>query len=974
VSETGTTQADFEYETDRALFLGRGNDTNNPIALGNPLTNTQGAVLDPIFSIRRVVTLKPGERVQLAFVTGAGESRERVLAIAEKFGDLGAVERAFELAWTNAQLEMHRLRIEPEEGQLFQQLAGHMIYPHATLRTTPRRLRANQFGQQHLWAYGISGDLPIMIVQVGSERDARVVKQALMAHAFWRARGLKTDLVILNEETASYEQPLSENLKRLVQSYAHLSAGIDQPGGVFLRASSLIPDGDLTLLLSVARVVLNASRGGLAQQLGAIGEATKLPSRLVITHRPPEEPSAPLPFMDLPYFNSLGGFTRDGREYATYLGAHDTTPAPWSNVLANERFGSVISESGPGFTWCDNSQANRLTPWNNDPVIDPSGEALYIRDEQTGTFWSPTPLPIRELDPYRARHGQGYSVYEHNSHAIEQELVVYVPVEEESSTHSDQTPNPQPQTLHPTVRIQRLRLRNSSSRRRVLSVTSYAEWVLGTTREENAAQIVTGWDTAGGLLWARNAYNPNFPQRVAFVTASPTIVSWTGDRTEFLGRNGSPHRPAALGRTALSGRTGAGLDPCGALQVRVEIEPDQEVEVIFVMGQADTIEEAQHLAQRYRQPEAADYALHGTSGWWNKLLDTVQVKTPDLAVDFLLNRWLMYQTLCCRIWGRSALYQSGGAYGFRDQLQDVMALLHAAPHIAREQILRAAQHQFVEGDVQHWWHPPSGAGVRTRFSDDLLWLPYVVAQYVNITGDRSVLDEEVPFIEGKVLDENEHEIYMAPTVSQERATIWEHCRRSIEKGLTAGAHGLPLIGIGDWNDGMSRVGVEGRGESVWLAWFLVDVLNRFAVLCDIQGDTTQSQQRREQARHLAQTIEEEAWDGEWYRRAYFDNGSPLGSHLSDEAKIDSLAQTWSILSGVGDPVRREQAMQSVEKHLVKESDEMVLLFTPPFDKSAQDPGYIKGYVPACAKTAVSIRTRRCGWRKPSRAKVMGNAP
>ena len=943
----------FEFETDRARFLGRGRDARDPISLDNELGQTQGAVLDPVFSIRQSVNLAPGQRLQLSFVTGAGESRERVLEIVQKLGDAQAIERAFELAWTNAQLEMHRLRIEPDDLQFFQQMAGLMLYPSAGLRANARRISSNRLGQNGLWAHGISGDLPILLVQVGSERDVRVVKQALMAHAFWRARGLKTDLVILNEEATSYEQPLSESLKRLVQSQAQYSAGLDQAGGVFLRAAGAMSELDMTLLLSVARIVLNASRGGLSQQLGALSESAKMPPRLVISQRPPEEPSAPLPFMELPYFNSLGGFTTDGREYAIYLGPHDTTPAPWVNVLANPRFGTMISESGPAYTWCDNSQANKITPWSNDPTSDTSGEAIYIRDEDTGTFWSPTALPIRELDPYRARHGQGYSVHEHNSHAIEQELVTFVPIANEpfdkateqaqSSESSTRLPAPTLQT--PSVRVQRLRLRNRSSRRRKLSVTVYVEWVLGTTREETTPQIVTRWDGDARSLLARNSFNPDFAHRVAFLSASPNIVSWTGDRTEFLGRNGSAGRPAAMLRSSLSNRTGAALDPCGAIQVQVEIEPNGEAEVTFVIGEADTIEEAQGLARGFRDREAVEKSLHQTSGWWNDLLERVQVKTPDLAVDFMMNRWLLYQTLCCRIWGRSAFYQSGGAYGFRDQLQDVMAVLHSAPSVAREQILRAAAHQFKEGDVQHWWHPPSGAGVRTKFSDDLLWLPYVVSQYVQVTGDYSVLDEEVPFIEGKVLDEHEHEIYMQPQVSSEKASIFEHCRRSIEKGLTAGAHGLPLIGIGDWNDGMSRVGVEGRGESVWLAWFIIDVLNRFAVLCEHQGDMAQSSTRLAQAQHLAGVVEETAWDGEWYRRAYFDNGSPLGSKDSDEAKIDSLAQTWSILCGAGDKARSEIAMASVEKYLVKDDDKMILLFTPPFDKSAQDPGYIKGYVP-----------------------------
>ncbi len=725
---------------------------------------------------------------------------------------------------------MYRLRLEPENGQIFQQMAGHMLYPHTQMRASARRIRANQLAQSGLWAHGISGDLPICVISIQSVRDLRVVREALLAHSYWRARGLKTDLVILNQEEAGYEMPLRDQLTHLAQAHAQ-NSGLDQPGGIFVRGFDQLPEADLTLLLAVARVVLVAARGGLAQQMSAGADdatgragAGRAAPRLVLNRRLGEEPSAPLPFMELPYFNGLGGFTGDGREYVIYLGPHDHTPAPWINVMANEAFGALVSESGPGFCWSGNSQSNRLTPWSNDQLSDPASEAIYIRDDDTGTFWTPTPLPVRELDPYRTRHGQGYTVFEHNSHAIEQELTVFVPCAEETS-ETGNTSHLSPLTSHPAIRIQRLRLRNRSSRRRRLSVTSYAEWTLGTTREETATQIVTQWDVANDLLLARNAYHPDFGGRVAFVAASPTPQSHSADRAEFLGRNGHVARPAAMTRQGLSGRIGAGLDPCAALQVQVEIEPGEDAEILFVIGQTDGAEAAAELAHRYLDGEVVERALGETCAFWDGVLGTVQAQTPDLAVNFLVNRWLLYQDLSCRIWARSAFYQSGGAYGFRDQLQDVMALCHARPAVARAQIVRASAHQFIEGDVQHWWHPPSGAGVRTRFSDDLLWLPFVVSHYVRTTGDDSVLDEVAPFIEGALLGEDEHEIYARPEVSSQTATVLEHCRRSIEKGLTAGAHGLPLIGIGDWNDGMSRVGVEGRGESVWLAWFLIDVLH-----------------------------------------------------------------------------------------------------------------------------------------------------
>ncbi|MDF2440227.1 MAG: cyclic beta,2-glucan synthetase, partial [Abditibacteriota bacterium] len=612
------------------------------------------------------------------------------------------------------------------------------------------------------------------------------------------------------------------------------------------------------------------------------------------------------------------------------------TPAPWSNIMANPKFGAMVTEAGGGYCWSGNSQSNKLTPWSNDPVSDTIGEAIYIRDEDSGTFWTPTSLPIRELDPYRTRHGAGYSIFEHNSHAIEQELIAFVPVSGEQSTLGVESA---------PLRVQRLRLRNRSSRRRRLTVTAYSELIMGTTREETQPHVVTAWDTQSKVLLARNAYHPDYGHRMAFASSSPAPRSHGGDRTSFLGRNGSPSSPAAMRRKHLSNRCGAAIDACAALQVFVEIEPHGETEVTFVLGQTDGVDEARALVERFRDPAEVERALRETQAWWDKLLGTVEVETPILSVNFLLNRWLPYQTLSCRLWGRSAFYQSGGAFGFRDQLQDVMGMVYALPEITRAQILRAAAHQFPEGDVQHWWHEPSNAGVRTRISDDLLFLPYVVAHYIRVTGDATILDEEVPFLSGRLLEEDEHETYLPAEASTESGTIFEHCRRAIEKGCTRGPHDLPLIGAGDWNDGMNRVGIEGRGESVWLAWFAIDVLNQFAELCAQRKQSTLIQQYRARAKAYAQAIEAHAWDGEWYLRAFFDDGAPLGSHTSDEAKIDALPQSWSVLSGAGDPVRREQALQSLETHLVKRDDKMILLFTPAFDKTETDPGYIKGYLP-----------------------------
>ena len=704
VTAENTNWEGFEFETDRARFLGRGNGPEKPVALRRPLSGSKGAVLDPIFSLRCRFSVEPGQRANLAFITLAAESRERVSDLIEKYGEPAAASRALELSWTHAQLEFRHMGIRAEDAHRFQELATCMLYPNERLRPPPERLRRNQRGQSFLWAYGISGDLPLLVVSVVDANDLGVVREVLLAHAYWRARGLKVDLVILNEEASSYAQPLQSKLAKLVQSHS-LGTGLDRPGGIFLRSADQLAPEDVTLLLTSARAVLVATRGSLAQQLSRSPRRVELPAELEV-RKTREEPSRPLPFLELPYFNGLGGFTPDGREYAIYQAPENHTPAPWCNVLANSHFGALMTESGFGTVWCGNSQTNRLTPWLNDPNSNAVGEALYLRDDESGVCWTPTPLPIRELDAYRARHGQGYTLFEHNSHAIEQELLVFVPV----------------QPALP-VRIGRLRLRNRSTRRRRLSVTAFAEWTLGSDREENQLHVVTQWDAESRSLLARNARRADYNNTVAFATLIPEATSYTADRVEFLGRNGSWNRPRGLKRKALSGRTGPGLDPCAALQIAVELGPDEQREIVFLLGQATDIQEARALARRFRASDAVEAAFRATCQWWDELLGQIEVITPVSSVNYLLNRWLLYQTLGCRVWGRTAFFQSGGAFGFRDQLQDVMALLYAAPSMAREHILCAAARQFVEGDVQHWWHPPSGAGVRTLCSDDLLWLP-----------------------------------------------------------------------------------------------------------------------------------------------------------------------------------------------------------------------------------------------------------
>ncbi|MGA2532307.1 MAG: glucoamylase family protein [Candidatus Aminicenantales bacterium] len=916
----------LQFETDRRRFIGRGRTLANPMGILQKLDGSQGFVLDPILSLRQNLNLGPGQRVQVSLVLAAGETRHKVLGLMDKYSDPHAIDRAMDFASASAQLELRLLRIQPDEARRFQGLASHLLFPNPLFRPSAEHLEENRKGQAGLWPYGISGDLPIALITIGDGRDISLVRQMLQAHTYWRMHGFTVDLVILNEEAGGYEQPLRERLEGLIQAHSTYT-GKDQPGGIFLRNADQIPKEDVTLLMAAASVVMVAARGTFLQGMPA--EVPELPEPMP-KKRVPREPSASLPFMELPYFNSLGGFTPDGREYAIYLGPDTHTPAPWANIIANPAFGTLVSETGSGFTWYGNSQRNRLTQWSNDPVMDPPSEAVYIRDEDTGVYWTPTPSPIREETAYRVRHGAGYTVFEHNSQGIEQELTVFVPVDENGGE---------------PIKLQRLRLRNDSSRRRRLSVTYYVEWTLGEIRESSQMYIATRWDEEARALIARNRYHPEYGDRIAFAAIDPPAESYTGDRTAFVGRNGSLGSPAAMERSGLSRRTGAGLDPCAALRVMVELAPGESAEITCMLGQAESVGEVHKRVLAYRKGSALETALSQTKAWWDGLLGTIEVHTPELAADFLINRWLLCQSLSCRIWGRSAFYQSGGAFGFRDQLQDVTAFLYASPELARQHILLAASRQFKEGDVQHWWHPPSGAGVRSRISDDPLWLPYVVAQYVRVTGDVNILHTEVPFLSGPTLESDQHEIFFTPKVALEHATLFEHCRRAVSHAMTFGPHGLPLIGAGDWNDGMNLVGAGGKGESVWLAWFMADVLQGMAEFSKLLERPDLSQSYQQDRIALIQRAERAGWDGEWYLRAIFDDGTPLGSSANKEAKIDSLPQSWAWLSGAAGADRADRAIESVWKHLVREDDCLVLLLTPPFDRSNPSPGYIQGYPP-----------------------------
>ena len=930
----GAKTGDVSYETDRLQFIGRGNTVVDPQAISGragvytgALSGSDGSVLDPIVAIRYRITLEPEASATINVVSGVAETRDAALRLVGKYQDRRLADRVFDLAWTHGQVLLRQLNASEAEAQLYGRLAGSILYANASLRADPGVLIKNHRGQSGLWGYAISGDLPIVLLRIEDPANIDLVRQLVQAHAYWRLKGLAVDLVIWNEDHAGYRQLLHDQIMGLIDAFSEASPA-DRPGGIFVRPADQIAEEDRILIQTVARIIITDSGGALADQINrrvlpepALPRLT--PTR---THRPLPRAVTAMPRPDLAFFNGMGGFTPDGREYVITTARGQVTPAPWVNVLANPHFGTVISESGLAYTWSENAHEFRLTPWGNDPVSDSNGEAFYIRDEERGHFWSPAPLPCRGETPYVTRHGFGYSVFEHTEREIRSELWVYV-------------------ALDAPIKIAVFKLRNLSGRSRRLSATGYAEWVLGDLRPKSVLHVITETDPHSGALLARNPYNTEFCNRVAFFDVDDATRTVTGNRTEFLGRNGTLRSPAAMKRTRLSGRVGAALDPCAAIQVGFDLAAGQEREIIFRLGVGRDAEDAANLIHRFRGALAARQALEAVWQHWAHTLGAVHVETPDPSLNMLANGWLLYQTLACRLWARSATYQSGGAFGFRDQLQDAMALIHARPHLVREHLLVCAARQFSEGDVQHWWHPPTGRGVRTHCSDDYLWLPLATCRYVLATGDTGVLDESVHFIQGRPVKADEDSYYDMPERAQEAASLYQHCVRSILNGLNFGEHGLPLIGSGDWNDGMNLVGEHGKGESVWLGFFLYDVLLRFTAVAREHGDASFAERCVQEAVALRQVLDQHGWDGQWYRRAYFDDGSPLGSSRNTECQIDSIAQSWSVLSGGADHERSRRAMEALDNRLVRRDHGLIQLLDPPFDTSSLNPGYIKGYVP-----------------------------
>jgi cyclic beta-1,2-glucan synthetase len=917
----------LSYETDREKFLGRNNSWKeaNGLKSQTPHTNTVGGVLDPIFSFKTNVKLRDYESTTILIITGITNNRNEALRLIDQYDDFKVFDREEKMSWTKCQIELRHLDLELDEVNTFQKLASALIFSNAQTRPAKKIIEDYIKPQSELWGYSISGDLPILVVLIKDLVNINIVQDLLQFHEYLRKKCIYFDLVFITEESSLYRITIHAEVYRQIRIFGSNKL-LNKKGGISVLQKALIPESDFYLFMSVARIYFSSLQGNLKNQVNQL-----LKTRFEIglnaynSHSQVYQSKKQLKKNKLEYFNGYGGFHKNGHEYQIILENKEKTPAPWINVIANSKdFGFIISESGSGYTWSKNSSENKITPWSNDSVLDSSGEILYIKDNNNNSFWSPTANPIQSDFTYIVTHGQGFSSFEYTCSDIYQKLTLYVSLKKE-------------------VKYYRLTLKNLSHNHRDISVFLYIELVLGLHKSKTTQHIIT--EQRNGILCAKNKFSTDFFNRITYLASNKETASFTCDRSNFLGRFRDYINPKGVMEDKLNMEVGAGLDPCMALRVDIKLMPNEEKEVVFILGQEDETSFNPSSIKDNLKKSSANNSLQEIKEFWDKKLNKVQIKTNYRNLDILINNWLLYQTLSCRIWARTAFYQAGGAFGFRDQLQDITSLLHTAPEIARAHIIKSASHQFPEGDVLHWWHPPYDKGVRTHFSDDLLWLPYAVNLYIEATGDISILDEKISFIQGPKLRDDQDDIYIQATPSNEKVTLYDHCVLALDSRLDQGQNGLPFIGSGDWNDGMNKVGNEGSGESIWMGWFLGHNLLTFKKYCSLRGDSFRDLKYQEHISKLKEALETKGWDGKWYRRAYFDNGAPLGSETNDECKIDSISQSWSLLSNIGDRKHQQDAMHFAKKYLINDKNKLVHLFQPAFNKTNMEPGYIKGYLP-----------------------------
>lgn len=944
------TIGELEYEVDKEKFQGRGNlGLPTMVEQSRPFSKKIQFITDPILALRRTIAIQPEQEVSLNLLFSISEQREEAIQNVKEYQREEKIKKAFELSMAKADTEARYLRLKAKEIETYQKMLGYLLFSNPMERK--EKFQKEYYPKEDLWQYGISGDLPILLVKIRDSSEIEILEEVLKAYEFFRLKNIEVDIIILNEEPNSYEKYTKEAIQNAILN-ANLGYLQNRKGGIFVVENEL-PEA----IAFYSKFTIDTKKGPITRQLKDLEEeylenrkqiGEKVPTAFhleteerVSNHSGKQE--------ELLYENEYGGFTVDGKEYHMILQKENRLPTVWSHMMANAKFGTLVTDSMGGFTWSQNSGLNKITSWSNNQVVDNPSEVIYLQEQDTLKTWSLGLNPMPDKEEYQVKYGFGYACYEHESQKIKQELTVFVAKED-------------------AVKISLLDLKNLAPKKKKLNLYYYVKPILGENEIRTNGYIDVTWQENNNLLVMQNKTNTDFKE-ISYITSSEKIKSYTGSKEFFFGE-GNLANPKGIKKVVLNRENSLGKDPVAVIQIEIELEAFERKKMTLLLGTENNMLDCQDKAYQYTKIEKAESELEKVKSEWNHMLEKVQVSTPLSSFNLLMNGWLIYQTMTSRLKARSGFYQSGGAFGFRDQLQDTLGLKYFDINRMKEQIIKHSKHQFIEGDVEHWWHEETGRGIRTKFSDDLLWLVYMVEEYINFTGDISILEIETPYVQGELLEEGIDEKYDMHTESQIKESIFMHCERAIQKSLKFGENGLPKIGSGDWNDGLSKVGSKGKGESVWLGFFLYDILQKWTKILEtlspnetietvgatssrphpkiaypqtnLQEKITQYQQISEK---LKKALNTNAWDGRWYRRAFMDDGSILGTLQNEECKIDGIAQSWSVISKAGENDKKYISIESLENHLVDKENGIIKLLDPPFEKSSLEPGYIKAYLP-----------------------------
>ncbi len=898
----------------------------------NPLSKKMGLVTEPIVALKRSIRIKPKEKVSINLIISVGEDRIKTIENIKKYKIEGNIEKAFELSKAKNEAQSRYLRIKGTDIRNYQKILSYIIFNNPIKKVNIEKLPKKKYEQSELWKYGISGDIPLILVRIKDLNDSYVIKEVLKAYEFCRTKNIEIELVIIDEEKHSYENYLREEIETIIlnSQMAYLK---NIRGGIFELSINEVSKEDLELLKFVAGIVIDSSKGGIENAIKDLEEEylekykdiSNEKEDIVIQKEENDNVDIIQNIDSKKYYNEYGAFSEDGKEYLIRINSENRLPTVWSHIMSNKKFGTLVTENMGGYTWYKNSRLNRITSWENYPNRDIPSEIIYLKDLDEKNCWSMGLNPMPDNKNYNIVYGFGYAKYIHKCNGIEQELKVFVPQED-------------------SVKVQILKLKNMNLSRKKLKIIYYMKPVLGEDEIKSKAYINLDYDKNNNIICATNLYNTEFKNDIVYVSNSEKIKSYTGDKNFFIGES-TLANPDALRKANLNNENSLGKEPCIAYEIEVELESLSEKEIIFTLGAEESVIDSKNMAYKYNKIQNCNQELDKTKNYWRDLLGRIQVYTPIESINIILNGWCVYQIIQSRLQGRTGYYQSGGAFGFRDQLQDTLGLKYLNPEDLKQQIIKHSRHQFIEGDVEHWWHDETGRGIRTKFSDDLLWLVYLTCEYIEFTGDYSILDETTSYLTGNILNENEDEKYDKFEPSKENGSIYEHCKKAIEKALNFGKNGLPKIGSGDWNDGLSNVGTKGIGESVWLGFFLYDILERFIPICENKNDIELIEKYKQIKERLKKALNTNGWDGRWFKRAFMDDGNTLGSMENDECRIDSIAQSWSIISNAGDNDKKYISIESLENHLLDKENGIVKLLDPPFENGKLNPGYIKSYLP-----------------------------